>query len=392
MTSYDFSFEAKKRLQIRKMMADDYDILDIQKAIDESVYEIRSTHFIFGLRQYPAVMRFCKKVWKVRKTVVSPTSIFEWLTLSLLGNITNAPRAQLINELLKRKVLTSPLSVAKNHEWGYYTCNVNAYGDCDDPWFFLTQLSSLYPLFDHVFDDTFKENLEKKLLTKFKQVNEIRVGTKVKKSAEHFTPFIMNSYSPVHLKKGMLINENIYRIHTPKHPLFVLRCEGAIDEEHTLYFEVNIPVTLYVNTPHGEYGYTRFVHVLRIGVRQSDHLYYSQNIKRIKSIHITQLKLTLPVYDLLLNAQLVSTQSKTAGVLLVFAYLEQEPLSKLPELLYLINQETSRCSPLVRQIKSIVHENPSLIGVMDLTIQAIIASKIIPFTNTSFISSVTLEE
>ncbi len=347
--------------------------LKLQELIDVCVYELRSTHFEKGLLLSPKIISFCAQFWNSKTSVISPNSIYEWMSLSLLSNIKSAPRRKLVNDLLRLGFLSSPMSRDKTFEWGFYTCNLDSYADCGlDS---LYDLKKLYYLFDEVFDESFGLQLKKMLKVQtMGKVKDVCVGTVLTQSAFHFEPFVMDASSPVRLVKNTLYDEHIYNVTPSNHKLFTLRCEGAVDEEHTTYFEINIPVTFYFETPIGLYGQTLFVHVLRIGVRSSKNKYFKQNTAVKKRMFIPELNMSLPIYDSLVMAAIVAAESPIAGVLLVYAMLENK--NHITQVFKIVND--SKHKRLIMKV-------------MSLTMKAIKISNSVQHMKVSFISPASIE-
>ena len=358
---------------------------DTQHVVDKCVMQIRGKHFEEGLLHSSKVEEFCKRVWKHKHQCIASTSIQEWFALNLLSkHVKNAPRSALINTLMKDGILSSPLTISqKKYSWGYFTCNIDSYGECRNIPQMLYAMRQLYSLFDHVFDSSFASDMRHVLMQQsIPGVEDVGVGTKVKQIYKQSSLCTKDHHKDFASK---------YHISTPHHSLYKLSCEPAVDEPHTYYFELSIPITFYYNTlTLGRVALCKQIRVIRIGVRFPQNPYFANNTKSIIQVHIRHQNINIHCYNLF--AMGMDINDPIAGVILVFAYVEERgayvALCELMDMLALKPIVNKRLVMIKNKMR--ISEEPQNRRVMQLTISSILASM---YTyNVHFISPLSLED
>jgi hypothetical protein len=274
---------------------------------------------------------------------------------------------------MELRILQSPLHTKQDmeYEWGHFTCNIDTYGECKNIKRMMEQMmSALSPLFDHVFDSSFSQELTKHLYAKkIKGLKYVTIGTHVDQSATHFPPLIMDYYK--------IQGREEYFVSTAKHKLYTVRCEPATDEEHTFYFEMNIPVTMYFESATEKmYAFTTPIRVIRIGVRTPNNVDYEDHTNTGIQLHIPLLKMKIPSFNIL-NVGLLSDGNPIAGVFFVFAYIENRPqMAALNQLKRMMNGDIApddMYSSMKKNMDSF-DANTKIHYVMTLIMQSVVLS------------------
>lgn len=223
----------------------------LQRLLDQEVYDLRPDHFAKGLGLSADVHDLCL-TFNLRSALAASATV-EWQVFNgLSAHVQNAPRAWAINQLVKCNALRSPISAQKaehvHYDYGAYTCNVDACGKAVDTKEFATRLRALLPAVESIFDESFRNELR----------NSLRRKTQLSVTVGGLTPPRVARIARTSFNRLRL------SYYDGEYPLdsgstFCIQTAAADDEPDVHYFEINLPVKCGAHIV--------LVHVLRVGVR-----------------------------------------------------------------------------------------------------------------------------
>jgi hypothetical protein len=242
-----FIFRTPTASEYRNFETDD----QLQRVVDQQVYDLRPNHFEKGLEMSAAVHDFCLK-FNLRSALAAAATV-EWEVVNALSaHVQNAPRAWAINQLVKCNALRSPICAEKpkdvHYDYGAYTCNVDACGKAVNTKEFATRMRTLLPAIEFIFDDSFRVELRDSLRQKTHL--SVAVG-----GLTHRRVSKIDRMNPNRLR---------FSYYDMVNPLdsssaFCIQTAEAEDEPDVHYFEINLPVKCGTHVV--------LVHVVRIAVR-----------------------------------------------------------------------------------------------------------------------------
>lgn len=248
---------------------------DFQGFIDKSVFTLKPNNLLFGISLFNQVRDHCRNIG-CTKSVLSGQIISNVLAINEIQHWENAVSNYAITKLIRMRALKSVMNNKINLDFfdsGVYTLFVETCtAKIEDRLWYMEKSRRLHTLFDHYYDNTFRCTLLSLLnRNKPKDVLNIIVGTNVQEDKHLYRPDVHDHYGLNYVEKNQIVNANLLQLQKTRHPLFVIRVEGAEDEPCKTYIEINIPITFYFI----DGAVTWNVHVLRIGIFSFGHPLYN---------------------------------------------------------------------------------------------------------------------